>query len=55
MQLETIQSIFFDISDLQNGEIPFGYKSVNECYENIKNQLQELESFLIEVIPSENN
>lgn len=43
MQLETIQSIFFDISDLQNGSIPFGYDSINECYDNIKTQLEELE------------
>ena len=43
MELETIQSIFFDISDLQNGEIPFGYDSIDECYAEIKKQLQELE------------
>jgi hypothetical protein len=48
MQLETIQSIFFDISDLQNGSIPFGYDSINECYDNIKTQLEELELSLKE-------
>ena len=49
MQLETIQSIFFDISDLQNGSIPFGYDSINECYDNIKTQLEELELSLKEI------
>lgn len=49
MQLETIQSIFFDISDLQNGYIPFGYDSINECYDNIKTQLEELELSIKEI------
>lgn len=39
---ELLEQIYFDICDLLEGGVPFGYKTRKECLQNIKEALEEI-------------
>jgi hypothetical protein len=38
-----LQEVYFDVCDLLEGELPSGYKNLNEVYQDIKDKLEEIE------------
>ena len=41
-----LQEVYFDVCDLLEGELPSGYKNLNEVYQDIKDKLEEIEGEL---------